>query len=169
MRLVESNARVQKAAANSREREIWGGVAGVLLLAAALVVIIVGVSIATIFHDDPAANAQIRQFGQCYNGGPNCVVDGNTIYVGGDRIGIAGVDAPGIQDARCERERERGIDTATRLAELLNAGSVTVSKPFRDPYGRQVQSVEVKGQDVADRMIRAGIAREYLGQKRSWC
>jgi len=55
---------------------MWGGVAGVMLFAAALVVLIVSVSIATILHDDPAVDAQARQFGQCYNSGQNCVVDG---------------------------------------------------------------------------------------------
>jgi endonuclease YncB( thermonuclease family) len=169
VRLVESAARVQKAAASSREREMWGGVAGVLLIAAALVIVIVGVSVATILHDDPAADAQARQFGQCYNGGQNCVVDGNTIYVAGEKVEIAGVDAPQIQGARCPKERDRGIDTATRLAELLNRGNVTVSTSFRE-FGREVRKVELNGDDIAATMISTGMAKQRLGdQQQGWC
>jgi len=148
---------------------MWGGVAGVMLFAAALVVLIVSVSIGTIRHDDPAADAQARQFGQCYNGGQNCVVDGNTIYVAGEKIEIAGVEAPQIQDARCSNERDSGIDTATRLAELLNGGRVTVGRTFRDPYGREVRGVQVNGEDLAQKMIGLGLAHPYYGAKQGWC
>jgi micrococcal nuclease len=148
---------------------MWGGVAGVMLFAVALVVLVVGISVATIFHDDPAADAREQQFGQCYNGGQNCVVDGNTIYVAGDRVEVAGVDAPQIQGARCPRERDRGIDTATRLAELLNRGRVTAGGTFRDSYGREVRSVWVNGEDVAQKMIGLGLARAYYGAKQGWC
>ena len=169
VRLVERPSQVARTAVRSREQEMWGGVTGVLLMAAALLTLVVGVSIATMLHDDPGADARAGQFGQCYNGGSNCVVDGNTIYVGGDRIEIAGVDAPAIQDARCPKERERGIDTATRLAELLNAGSVTVGGAFRDPSGRWVQKVQVNGEDIDGKMIAMGLARPYYGNQQSWC
>jgi len=169
VRLVESPSQVTRTAVRSREQEMWGGITGVLLMAAALLTLIVGVSIATILHDDPGADARARQFGQCYSGGSNCVVDGNTIYVGGHRIEIAGVDAPAIQDANCPKERERGIDTATRLAELLNSGNVTVGGAFRDPYGRWVQKVQVNGEDIDSKMIVMGLARPYYGSKEGWC
>ncbi len=122
-----------KAEAKAREREMWGGVTGVLLFAAALAVLVVGVSAATIFRDDPAAAARAARFGQCYNAsGPNCVLDGATIYVARQKVTIAGVEAPQIQDARCDAERNRGIDAAVRLADLLNSGKVSVSAPFGD-------------------------------------
>ncbi len=50
-----------------------------------------------------------------------------------------------------------------RLADLLNSGKVTVSTPFRDPYGRVVRKVQVGGDDVGKTLIDAGVAREYDG------
>jgi endonuclease YncB( thermonuclease family) len=148
---------------------MWGSVAGVLFFATLIVVAVAGIAAATIFHDDPAAEARELQYDQCYNGGQNCVVDGGTIYVAGEKVIIARVDAPRIQGARCPEERDRGIDTAVRLANLLNSGEVTLGVPYRDPYGRQVRAVQVKGDDVASRMISTGLAHEYLGGKSSWC
>lgn len=162
-------AELKKAEALSREREIWGGIAGILLIAAALVAVIVGISIATFVRDDPAAAARARQFGQCYNAfGANCVVDGATIYVAGDKVRIAGMITPAIQDSRCADERTRGIAAAERLADLLNRGSVTVGPTFRDETGREVRKVEVKGEDVAQKMIDANLARPLTGNT-DWC
>jgi endonuclease YncB( thermonuclease family) len=168
---LESSARVRKAEIYSHEREMWSGVAGVLLFTLAIVVVTVGISVATIFRNDPAAAARAAQFGQCYNAlGPNCVFDGGTIYIGGVRVEIAGVDAPEIQDARCPEERTRGIEAASRLADLLNSGRVTVSGTFRDKDGRDVRSVQVKGHDIGPAMISAGLAKSSTGADRKpWC
>ena len=155
---------------DSPEVEIWTGVAGIALFAVAIVAAILGISAATIFRDDPAADARAARFSQCYNAeGPNCVVDGGTIYVAGEKVAIAGLAAPGILDARCDSEHSRGIEAAVRLAELLNRGQLTASRPFRDPYGRTVRKVEVKGRDVAQAMIGAGLERSDNGTRQSWC
>jgi endonuclease YncB( thermonuclease family) len=159
-----------KAEARAREREMWGGVAGVVLFGVALAVLVVGVSVATIFHEDRAAAARALRFGQCYNAqGPNCVLDGGTIYVQREKVEIAGLEAPQIQDARCDAERSRGIDAAVRLADLLNSGKVSVGAPFRDEYGRAVRKVQVDGEDVAGTLVEAGVAREYDGKPQGWC
>ena len=170
VRLAESVAAAKpRTAVRTRKQEMWGSVAGILFFATLIVVAIAGVAVATIFNDDPAEDARAQQYDQCYNGGQNCVVDGSTIYVAGEKVVIARVDAPRIQGASCPAESDRGIDTAVRLANRLNTGEVTLGTPFRDAYGRQVRSVEVKGQDVASWMISTGIAREYLGGKSNWC
>ena len=150
---------------------MWGGIAGVLLFALAIVIVTIGISVATIFRDDPAAAARSAQFGQCYNAqGPNCVLDGDTIYVSGVKVEIAGVEAPRIQDSRCARERDRGIEAASRLADFLNSGRVTVSGLFLDQSGRNVRKVEVNGHDVGQTMISAELARSYAGARRQpWC
>lgn len=169
VRLGNATPAAPRTAVRSREQEMWGGVIGIVLMAAALVLLIVGVSLATIFHDNPAADARALQYDQCYTGSQNCVADAGTISVAGEKAVIAGIDAPRIRDAQCPAERDRGIDAAVRLANRLNSGAVTLGAPFRDPYGRLVRSVAVKGQDVGQWMIAAGIAREYLGQHSSWC
>jgi endonuclease YncB( thermonuclease family) len=152
-----------------REREMWGGVTGVLLFAAALAVVIVGIGAVTFFRDDPEAAARAARFGQCYNGGANCVIDGGAIYVQGTRVEIAGIEAPSIQNAQCDAERTRGIDAAVRLAELLNSGRVSVSGAFRDASGREVRKVAVNGEDVAGTMIDAGVAQKPGSETAGWC
>ena len=152
----------------SDEREIAVGVVGILLFAVALVVVIVGISIFTIFKPDPAAQA--AKFGQCYNSdGQNCVIDGDTLYVGGSRVEVAGIEAPQINGARCPEERDRGIAAAVALSDLLAGGNVTVSPPFRDEYGRTVRSVAVKGRDVGQKMIGQSLVRPYTGEPQKWC
>ena len=151
------------------EREVLGGIAGITLFAVALAVLILGLSIATLFHEDPSAAARAAQFGQCYDAqGSNCVLDGDTIYVEGQKIEIAGLKAPKIQGAQCDEERTRGIDAAVRLASLLNSGKVSVGPSIREPDGQLRQKVEIGGNDVASAMIGAGVARDY-GNTNGWC
>lgn len=148
-----------------REREIRGGIAGVLLVAVTLVVATIGISWATFSRGDPQAAANAGRFGQCYNAsGPNCVVDGGTIYVRGQKVQIAGIQAPGIQGARCDAERERGIDAAVQLAELLNKGVVTIAGPTG-----HAKIIEVDGSDVGEAMIARNLARRDLGEPANWC
>lgn len=166
---LDAAAQRPRTAVLTREQELWGGIVGILLFTAVLAVVIVGISIATIFHDDPAADARAAQFDQCYSGGANCVVDGETIYVAGQKLEIAGIAAPRIQDAACAEERSRGIAAAVGLANRLNRGPVTLSAPLRDAYGREVRKVEVKGEDIGQWMINASLAREYTGEPPNWC
>jgi endonuclease YncB( thermonuclease family) len=153
----------------SDEQEVWFGAVGVVLVALTVAALTVGISVATHSKYDPAAAAEDVRFGQCYNGGPNCVLDGDTIYVGGEKVEIAGIEAPKIQTPGCPEERNRGIDSAVRLAELLNSGEVTVSAGSLDEYGRDVRQVQVNGHDVADSMISAGVSRRYDGRPQLWC
>jgi len=155
--------------ANSRERDLYLGIAGVLVFAAAIAAGIVALSVFTVTHPDPNADASALEFNQCYNAqGPNCVLDGGTIYVGGERVEIAGIEAPAIADARCDAEHDRGVDAATQLALLLNSGPVTVGAPARDQSGRIVRKVDVKGRDVALKLISLNVAHQ-AGSGLSWC
>ena len=152
----------------SEEREIWGGVAGILLFAAVLAVGTVGISAATLFHTR-SPSAPPPRFGQCYNSGvADCVLDGDTIYLGGEKVEIAGMATAKIQDASCDHERIRGIDAALQLATLLNKGNVTLGGAVRDSDGQLRQRVEVDGQDVSAAMINSGAARAADGD-RNWC
>lgn len=161
----------KKVEQRSREEEMWLGVAGILFMATLLVTTIIGISITMVFKSDPAADAAASvQFGQCYNSdGQNCVVDGNTIYVDHARVTIAGIEAPEINGARCQKERDRGIAAAVALSGLLQSGNVTVSPTFRDEYGRAVSKVGVNGRDVADYLNSHNLVRAYTGERQDWC
>ena len=155
----------------SNEQEMWLGVAGILFMATLVVVIIIGVSVTLIFRSDPAADAVAAiKFGQCYNSdGRNCVLDGDTIFVDGEQVAIAGIEAPAINDAQCPAERSRGIDAAVGLSGLLQSGAVSVSPAFRDEYGRTVRKVTANGRDVSEYMTSHSLARTFTGERQNWC
>ena len=155
----------------SPKREAWATVAGVVLFAAACAALTVGISEATSNSESAAATpSDTARFGQCYNHpGPNCVLDGETVIVGGKTVEIAGMDVPEIGEAACPEEANRGIDAAVRLLELLNSGTVTIAGTQRDSDGHLRSRVAVDGRDVAQAMIRAGVAREYGSGRKTWC
>ena len=154
---------------NYRERELFFGIAGILIFGTLIAAGIIALSIFTVFRDDPAADARAAQFNQCYAAaGPNCVLDGGTIYVAGQRVEIAGIEAPKIAEARCDREHDRGVEAATEMAMLLNSGRVSIGAPFRDSTGRTVRKVEVNGRDVALQMIGQNVAHE-ANSGLGWC
>ncbi len=115
--------------------------------------------------------ARVR-FTYCkWGGGTNCVVDGDTFWIGGQKVRIAGIDAPETHDYRCRSELELGERAARDLLALLNSGAVTMT-PIdrdRDVYGRLLRNVSVNGRDVGEALISAGEARAYAGGRRPWC
>jgi micrococcal nuclease len=111
-------------------------------------------------------------FGTCHSGGgTNCVVDGDTFYVNGAKVRIAGIDAPETHPPRCAEEARLGNAATERLRALLNSGAVTMSAidRDRDGYGRLLRNVAVNGADVGEAMISAGVAREYGSGRQPWC
>jgi micrococcal nuclease len=96
------------------------------------------------------------------------VVDGDSITVDGERIRIMGLDAPEMH-CRCARECTMARDAKAELTRILEAPAV-IERHGKDRYGRMLARVTVGGQDVADRMIAAGLARPYHGERRQpWC
>ena len=98
------------------------------------------------------------------------MIDGDTFSMGGQRIRVAGIDAPETHPPRCMEEARLGLAATQKLRELLGSGTVTVSGADHDQYGRELRSVQVNGQDVGAAMISTGLARSYDGKKRQgWC
>lgn len=101
----------------------------------------------------------------------NCVVDGDTAWIAGEKIRFADLNAPEISQPQCPAERARGIRARDRLLELLNAGTVTLARQGRDKdrYGRSLRIVLVDGKPVGDVLIREGLARPWRGRSGGWC
>jgi len=101
----------------------------------------------------------------------NCVVDGDTFWMEGEKIRILDIDTPELSPSRCAEEERLGRAAKTRLHELLNTGAVTLHRAGRDRdrYGRLLRRVEVGGQPVGAVLIGEGLARPYAGGRRSWC
>ena len=121
-----------------------------------------------------AAAAEVRaSFGLCHTGGgTNCVVDGDTIWVAGQNVRIADIDAPETHDFRCPEEKALGDRATQRLHQLVNGGAVSL-RPIgdrdADGYGRKLRLVLVDGRSVGDTLVGEGLARYYEGGKRPWC
>jgi micrococcal nuclease len=120
-----------------------------------------------------AATSPIRaSFSFCHTGGgTNCVVDGDTIWLGGEKIRVADIDAPETHPARCASEQALGDRATRRLRQLLNTGAVSLQAidRDRDKYGRKLRIVLVDGTSVGDRLVDEGLARWYAGGRRPWC
>jgi endonuclease YncB( thermonuclease family) len=111
-------------------------------------------------------------FDLCHTvGGTNCVVDGDTIWLEGQNIRIADIDAPETHDFKCAQEQALGSRATQRLHALVNSGAITLGSTDRDEdrYGRKLRLVYVDGKGVGDTLVREGLARYYRGGKRPWC
>lgn len=98
-------------------------------------------------------------------------MDDDTIWLQGEKIRIADIDAPETHPSRCPGEKKLGEEATLRLQQLLDAGTVTL-QPIdrdRDVYGRKLRIVLVNGQSVGDTLVGEGLARWYAGGRRPWC
>ncbi len=111
-------------------------------------------------------------FGFCHTGGgTNCVVDGDTIWLGGEKIRVADIDAPETHEPRCAAEQKLGDQATRRLRELLNNSAISLQPIDRDKdkHGRKLRIVLVDGESVGERLVDEGLARRYAGGRRPWC
>lgn len=111
-------------------------------------------------------------FGFCHTGGgTNCVVDGDTIWIQGQKVRVADIDAPETHDYRCPEEKALGDRATQRLMQLVNSGSVRMQPIDRDEdvYGRKLRIVLVNGTSVGDTLVGEGLARYYEGGRKPWC
>jgi endonuclease YncB( thermonuclease family) len=119
------------------------------------------------------ASIPARTFGKCHSGGGlNCVVDGDTFWIDGEKIRIADIDTPETHPPRCAEEARLGNAATDRLQTLLNAGAFDL-QPIRrdtDRYGRKLRIVMRNGQSLGGVLVSEGLARNYVGGRRDgWC
>ncbi|UVO55566.1 thermonuclease family protein [Sphingomonas sp. SUN039] len=113
-----------------------------------------------------------RQFGSCHTGGGiDCVVDGDTFWMDGEKIRIADIDAPETHPSRCMEEARLGSAATDRLQALLNAGPVELAIADRDTdrYGSKLRIVRRDGRSVGAMLVDEGLARPWEGHRRPWC
>ncbi len=116
--------------------------------------------------------AVTHTFSICHTGGgTNCVVDGDTFWMDGQKIRIADIDTPETHPPRCAEEAARGAQATQRLQALLNAGPVTLEMIDRDTdkYGRALRIVTRNGHSLGAKLVDEGLARPWGGSRRPWC
>lgn len=120
--------------------------------------------------DSPSGRPSAPDGGRTIDGQKIFVIDGDTFDLNGTRIRVAGIDAPETHPPRCPREAALGAAATEKLAELLRRKPLWISGNIVDRWGRDVRTVRVGGEDVADAMIGSGLARNYDGKMRqAWC
>ena len=128
-------------------------------------------AVPTLSSAESVAVSGVR-FGVCHSGGgANCVVDGDTFWMAGEKIRIADIDTPETHPSRCPQEEDLGSRATLRLQALLNAGPVTLAPIDRDidRYGRKLRIVERGGQSLGYTLVAEGLARPWTGRRQPWC
>lgn len=100
------------------------------------------------------------------------VVDGDTIRMDGDSWRLVGLDTPETYEPRCDYELALGQAATARLRGLVASGRGVeiIRLPGRDRFDRGLARLFIGGENIADILIREGLARAYDGGRReSWC
>lgn len=114
----------------------------------------------------------LQKFNACGRIRANCVVDGDTFWLAGEKIRIADIDTPETHQPKCATERELGPRATARLMGLLNEGPFQIRRLEGrdvDRYGRSLRLVVRDGVSIADTLVDEGLAHRWLGGKVSWC
>ncbi len=102
----------------------------------------------------------------------NCVIDGDTIRLGGIKIRLEDIDAPEVFSPKCPSELARGHRATERLLALINAGPfelVRTGARDQDRYGRKLRTLERAGRSLGAVLVAEGLARPWDGARHPWC
>ena len=113
-----------------------------------------------------------QQFAEC--SGPirrNCVVDGDTFWLQGEKIRIADINTPEVSEPQCQREADLGDQATKRLIALLNEGGFSLATIDRDEdrYGRKLRIVTRSGESLGETLVAEGLAERWKGYRGGWC
>lgn len=105
----------------------------------------------------------------CGNGKrTNCVVDGDTVWISGEKIRLLEIDTPEMGQPKCNRPAPLAGAARDRLAQLLT-GDIRMDRSGQDRYGRTLANLNVGGRDVGDVLLQEGLARAYHPGQDPWC
>ncbi len=99
------------------------------------------------------------------------VVDGDTIWIGDEKIRILGLDTPETNNPECLAEQMLGERATLYLKRWIDEVKV-VRKGLergKDRYGRTLAEIYVGDENVAERLIAEGLATTYDGKQTDWC
>ena len=122
----------------------------------------------------PLPDTVSAQFGPCSGSvRTTCVVDGDTIWLNGDKIRIADINTPETSEPGCAYEAQLGAQATARLTQLLNQGAFAVAPNpdgrDEDQYGRKLRVLTRGGESLGDTLVAEGLAEEWQGYRREWC
>jgi endonuclease YncB( thermonuclease family) len=105
--------------------------------------------------------------GSAYSGdlaGQASIIDGDTLEIHGTRIRLWGIDAP-ESNQLCRGDDSLqyrcGARAANELAAMVDSRPVICQPVSLDRYGRTVASCAVAGADLAEWLVRQGLALDW--------
>ena len=98
----------------------------------------------------------------------NCVTDGDTFRLDGEKVRIVGIDAPELR-GRCREETALANKAKSRLQHLIEGKTVSIDRQGTDRFGRTLAAVRAGGRDVGQQLVNEGLARPWTGRKERWC
>jgi micrococcal nuclease len=142
---------------------------------------ILGVGIAWLWQAPPTrgvaeSSGGTEQYSETFSrcSGPirvTCVVDGDTIWLRGQKIRIADINTPEVGKPECPAESALGERATSRLVALLNAGGFSIMPIDRDEdrFGRKLRIITRGGKSLGSILVAEGLAETWTGSRRSWC
>lgn len=97
-----------------------------------------------------------------------CVVDGDTVWIEGEKIRLEGIDAPEPR-GRCYEELIAAAKATERLRILLTENQFTIKRSGQDRYGRTLARIMLGDRSAGEIMISEGLVRKWRGQRENWC
>ena len=111
------------------------------------------------------------------------VIDGDTIEIENpnppkeflqNKARLANIDTPESrsQDAKCKKEIELGLKAKKFTQEFFaKKGQIIIEYFGTEKYGRYLVAIEKDGKDLADELVKAGLAVYYDGgtKVKNWC
>ena len=88
-----------------------------------------------------------------------------------ERIRLMGYDTPETYRAQCPAEKALGDEATARMHVLVRNRQITgIERHGHGKYGRVIARVWLDEEDLADIMVREGLAMRYAGGHRAnWC
>jgi micrococcal nuclease len=103
----------------------------------------------------------------------NCLVDGDTIWIEGEKLRMIGYDTPEPTTGVCGGEAEIALahEATARALELLNTNpwSVDYSGDIDNTGTRELVTIRINGRDLGDILIEERLARSWPDGDKFWC
>lgn len=124
-----------------------------------------------------AQTASSKEFVKCVPGksraaDETCLVDGDTIWLDGNKLRLKGFDTPEPMTKICggKFETELARKASDRLLYLLNTKSWTIEYFGKERNGkRTLATIRISGRDVGDILIDERLARRWPDGDEWWC
>lgn len=101
----------------------------------------------------------------------DCIVDGDTFWLAGEKIRAVGYDTPEPTTNMCggDVERQLAHQASARLLQLFNDSEISIQRQGFDRYGRTLALVLADGVDVGSILIAERLARSWPDGCEFWC